>query len=83
MTYYDTSTPFVLNGFDDADVWLIEIGDKLHNLIKNDDGNFYIKSDYAFSQSADKFEYWINDPDPNYRKSINDCTIYDCVLLRR
>jgi len=71
MTYYDTATPYVLDGFDDADVWLIEIDGKLHNLIKKDDGDFYIKTDYAFSQSGDKFEYWINDPDPNYRKSIS------------
>ena len=71
MTYYDTASAFILDGFDDADVWLIEIDGKLHNLIKGDDGNFYIKTDYAFLQSSDKFEYWINDPDPNYRSSIS------------
>lgn len=62
---------FEIEGFDEADVWLIEIDGVYHNLVKKDDGSIYINTDYAFQQSLEKFEYYINDPDPNYRKSIS------------
>lgn len=69
LTYYD-GTPFNINNFEDSDVWLIEIDGNLHNIIK--DGNdYYINSDYAFYQTLEKFDYYINDPNPEYRKSIS------------
>lgn len=70
LTYYDGST-FNIPRFDDADVWLINIGDKFHNIIKGDDNEYYINTDYAFLQSVNRFDYYINDPDPNFRTSIN------------
>lgn len=69
LTYYD-GTPFVIDNFDDSDVWLIEIDGNLHNIVK-EDADYYINSDYAFYQTLEKFDYYINDPDPNYRKSIS------------
>lgn len=62
---------FEIDGFDEADVWLIEIDEVYHNLIKRIDGNIYINTDYAFQQSLEKFEYYINDPDSNYRKIVS------------
>ena len=70
LSYSDGST-FVIDGFDDADVWVINIDDTYHNIVKGTDGEFYIQTDYGFLQSIDKFEYYINDPDPAYRKSIS------------
>lgn len=69
IRYYN-GNPFDINGFEDADVWMIEIDGVYHNIIKRD-GEYYLNTDYAFSQSINKFDYYINDPDPNYRKSIN------------
>ena len=69
LTYYDGTT-FNIQNFDDSDVWLIEIDGRLHNIIKQDN-DFYINTDFAFYQTLEKFDYYINDPDPNYRKSIS------------
>lgn len=69
LTYYNGDT-FEIEGFENADVWIIDINGKYHNIIKGDDNEFYIQSDYAFEQSANKFDYYINDPDPKYRTSI-------------
>lgn len=62
---------FIIEQFDDSDVWLIQIDGSYHNIVKNSDGQLLINADYAFSQSLDKFDYYINDPDPNYRKSLS------------
>jgi hypothetical protein len=69
LLYSDKST-FEIEGFDDADVWLIEINNKFHNIVKRD-GDFYINTDSGFYQTLDKFEYYINDPDPKFRVSIS------------
>jgi hypothetical protein len=69
LTYSDKST-FEIENFEEADIWLIEINNKFHNIIKNN-GEFYINTDYAFYQTLDKFEYYINDPDPKFRTSIS------------
>ena len=66
---YSDGSDFLIDGFDDADVWLIQIGDMYHKLLKV--GNeFRIYTDYAFSQSLSKFDYYINESDLSYRKSI-------------
>lgn len=60
---------FELQNWDSADVWLIEINESFHNLVKNDDGYLYINTDYGFEQAVNKFDYYINDPVG--RKSIS------------
>jgi hypothetical protein len=62
---------FSIDGFDTADVWLLKIGDIYHNISIDINGNYILQTDYAFQQSVNKFDYYINDPDPNYRKSID------------
>lgn len=81
LSYYNGNT-FVIDGFENADVWLIQIGDMFHNIVKNQDGEYYIQSDYAFSQSLEKFDYYINDPDPNYRTSIDLKITSDNVITK-
>jgi hypothetical protein len=67
---------FNLSDFDSADVWLIEIGDLFHRILRVD-GVFKIHSDYGFVQSAEKFQYYINNFDPKYTKTIDLVTKKD------
>lgn len=67
---YEDGRDFDIVGFDDADVWLIKIGEMFHRILKVG-SEFTIHTDYAFYQSINKFDYYINDPDPLYRKSIS------------
>jgi len=73
---YQNGNDFTISDFNSADVWLIEIGDLSHNLI-NEDGKIKIHTDYGFNQSAEKFEYYVNQPNPNYKKSIDLITSKD------
>lgn len=70
LSKYDGGT-YSISDFDDSDVWMIKIDDSYHNIVKGTNDLLYINTDYAFSQSIDKFDYYINDPDPNYRRSIS------------
>lgn len=73
---FQDGTPFSLPDFDSSDVWLIEIGDRLHNIVI-EDGKYKIHTDWAFEQSRERFEYFINNKDPQYFKSINLLTSKD------
>lgn len=64
LTYYQ------INEFDSADIWVIEIDGLLHNLVK-DGSKIKINTDYAFKFPPDKYEYWINEVDPSYKKTVN------------
>ena len=70
LSYSDGST-FSIDGFGDADVWMIQIDSNYHTITIGVDGEYYLRTDYGFDQSYDKFDYYINDPDPNYRKSLS------------
>jgi hypothetical protein len=70
LVRYDGSI-FYIDGFDDVDVWLMQIDTVYHNIIKGTDGYLYLQTDYAFSQSVDKFIYYINSPDPTYSTTIS------------
>lgn len=63
---YD-NTPLEIEGFELADVWLIEIDGRYHNLIK-ESGKIKIYSDYAFKFYENYYEYWINKPAASYTK---------------
>jgi len=69
--YNKDLTPFVINDFEDVDIWIIQIDDSYHKLIKNSSGLIEIVTDYAFSQSADSLQYYINESDSRYRKKLN------------
>ena len=73
---YQNGNQFMLNDFESADVWIIQTGDFFHNLIK-DDGQIKLFTDYGFNQSVEKFEYYINSPDPNYIKTLDLVTKKD------
>jgi hypothetical protein len=53
-----------------ADLWLIKIGNKYHTLQKSN-GDYYIYSDYAFSQNQTSLNYYINYPDPTYNYTLD------------
>jgi len=64
LTYYQ------INDFDSADIWLIQIDGIFHNLVK--DGNkIKVNTDYAFKFIPDKYQYWINEVDPSYKKEVS------------
>lgn len=62
---------YTIDNFTDADINLIEIDGIFHNIVLRD-GFITLNTDYGFNFIAqNKFEYFINSPDPNYYKSIN------------
>lgn len=70
INYYDF-TNYIISDFDSADIWLIEINGKLNTLVKDTNGLIKVNSDYGFDFKLDKYDYWINDPDPLYRTSVS------------
>ena len=62
---------FSIPNYDNADLWLININDINHVIQKNDNNQYYIQTDYGFQISIDKFSYYVNDPDPNYRTDVS------------
>lgn len=67
---YSNGDPFTIENYNTADVWLIKIGDKFHN-IQFYEGNYYIYTDYGFSISGNNLSYFINSPDPYYNTTID------------
>ena len=65
-------TNFVIDEWDSADIWLIEIDGMFHNLIKDPtDGSIRVYSDYTFQFSENDYTYWINKNDPSYTKKVS------------
>ena len=62
-------TTFNIENYDEADVWIIDINGKYHNIIKDDSG-FKINSDYAFEFESTKYKYWINETDESYTTTV-------------
>ena len=60
-------TDFQIEGFDLADIWLIEIDGMHHNLIR-ENGKIKVYSDYSFKFYEDYYEYWINKPNIAFTK---------------
>lgn len=67
---FNTSA-FEVSGFENADVWLIQIDSKYHVLVKDNDDNYVIQTDYGFRVNNNKLEYFINENDPSYTISVN------------
>jgi hypothetical protein len=78
---YD-NTNFIIEDWDSADVWLIEIDGMYHKLIRETGPEMVngvstvttrvkIYSDYSFSIGENDYTYWINKSDPNYTKKVS------------
>jgi hypothetical protein len=52
----ENGTPIDIEGFDDADIWLIEIDGICHNLVK-EDGEIKLVTDYSFEFNENDFRY--------------------------
>jgi hypothetical protein len=72
---YRNGTPFNIPNFEESDMWFIEIGGEYFKLVKNKAKTICLYTDYAFKQSIGEISYYINDPDPKYKKTIK--TILD------
>ena len=55
----DSTTLFEIDDFEEADVWLIKIDDIYHNIIKNDENELKVVTDYSFSFNNNTYEYTI------------------------
>jgi len=67
---YDQS--FVsIDDFDLFDLCVIEIDGKYHNLIKNNDGNIQVYTDYSFDFFENDYTYYINKTDSSYTKKVS------------
>lgn len=64
------SNPITIQDFDRADIWLIEIDNKYHNLVKRDD-KIFVNSDYSFEFSENSYNYFINKNDKQYTTIIS------------
>jgi len=53
------NNPLVINEFDDADVWLIEIDGIYHNLSKTRNSSIQIVSDYLFQYDINSYSYTV------------------------
>lgn len=62
---------FNINEFEDADIWVININDKYHRIIKNENNKYTILTDYGFFINNNKLEYWINETDDSFRTIID------------
>jgi hypothetical protein len=63
-------TSLTIPNFEDSDMWLIQINDEYFKL-KQEDDFICVNTDYAFSQTETTISYYINDPDPNYKKTFD------------
>lgn len=59
-----------IKDFDLADVWIIEIDNLYHNVIK-EDGYLKINTDYEFEFKENTYIYWINKSDPTFTKQVD------------
>ena len=69
ISYID-GTSFTIDDWNTADVWLININGKYHN-IQMENNDYYIYSDYGFNISSNMLSYFINSPDPAYNTTID------------
>lgn len=69
-TDYNADT-FSIDGFDSADVWIININGIYHNITLNDNGDYVIITDYKFNTISNKLTYFVNESDPNYTTTID------------
>ena len=95
-TFYIDSNNYILNldnssyqisNFEDADVYLIQIGDMYHNLVL-ENGFLKIYSDYAFEKLDNyRLEYYINGKNSNFYKfvdlNITNQNLPKCIKIFR
>lgn len=70
ITKYSDYMPFTIDNFDSADVWLIEVDGKMHNIVKDND-KLKINTDYAFEFTIDSYKYYINKNDTSYTTTVS------------
>ena len=69
---YDLNdNPFIIDDYDVADIYLIEIDGVYHNLIKNNSGILEIISDWTFTFSSKSYSYYVNKLDSRWKKTVD------------
>ena len=65
-------TNFVIDDWNSADIWIIEIDGIFHNLVKDTtDGSIKVYSDYTFQFNENDYTYWINKNVSSYTKKVS------------
>ena len=65
-------TNFVIDDWNSADIWIIEIDGMFHNLVKDTtDGSIKVYSDYTFQFNENDYTYWINKNVSSYTKKVS------------
>jgi len=67
---YDQSF-FDIENFDLSDLWVIEIDNVYHNIIRNKNGNLQLNTDYSFIFNENDYNYYINKTDSSYTTSVS------------
>lgn len=69
---YDLNgSPIIIENYEVADVYLIEIDGVYHNLIKNNSNELEIISDWTFTFSTNTYNYYVNKLDPKWKKTVD------------
>ncbi len=61
---------YQIDGFESADIWIIEIDGVYHKLVK-DGTKLKVYTDYAFKFPVDRYIYWVNESDSSYSKTVS------------
>lgn len=86
-TIYLENQSDLIPDYNTANIWIIEIDNKFHRLISNNDGTYTILSDYAFEIGNNTLSYFINYPKfdkniinliPNVNNKPISFNIYKC-----
>ena len=69
ITYLNGNS-LIIDDWDTADVWLMKIGNMYHTL-QNNNGDYYLYTDYGFTINGNILNYFINYPNPTYSTYID------------
>ena len=70
-TLYNSTGTFSIPNFTDASVHIININNVYHVININQNGQYYLNTDYGFRINNNKLEYFVNDPDPAYNTTFD------------
>ena len=73
---FQNGLTFSIDDYESSDVWLIQIGDLFHNIIKDGD-RFRLNTDWGIKQSDQTFRYYINGENSQFAKSLDLVTSKD------
>jgi len=80
-----SKNPILIDGFDSADIWLINIDGVYHNLINSGTNSISVNSDYSFQFNENSYTYKVNGVEKTINTIVdfnNPPTIFDIYKLK-